>query len=574
MTHRLNLARALAVVAALGIGSCSRFGGADPNSTQAKFRRYVLVPAENLTPDKSLDWASGVIPQMIASSLEGLSGVAAGVAPNRYDGPGRPRGEFVYCRYEGPVTMLSLTCWADGNEQVWNASGALSDGLTKLTSAIAKTLDARARPVEGVSNEALQAYAENRFEDAIAASPNFGLAYANGAERARLRGDRSAAERLIAAGLARGESLGAGRLARLELQRAVIADDAQGQAVALRKLVEIESEDADKLKALANLELGLKNFPQAVAAFEKLAQLNPADQSAWNDLGYARAYAGNLAGGKQAIEKYRELAPNEPNPLDSLGEIHYYSGRFAEAEAYFRECQTRFPQFLGGVAQSKAALARWQAGDKAEAAKMFQAYIEASGGNADALGGVWSFLQGDAAKAEAAMKDAAAESTGDAAARYWAHAAIWARLRGDEKASQDAARKSMPAAQSGPARFLAFVAMFTAQPRASAEEWRLRADRALPGANVQPVRQSVLALALLFDKHFAAAEPLLRDNFRRAPAANDLEARTMLAWSLAEQGKKDEAAKLLTVHGLPPALGASPIDAIVLAKAASLRAAR
>ena len=68
-----------------------------------------------------------------------------------------------------------------------------------------------------------------------------------------------------------------------------------------------------------------------------------------------------------------------PAGYDTMGEINWLAGRFSEAEKNFLEAQQKQPQFLEGLEFSKAAFARFLAGDMAGADELFTKFGRASG---------------------------------------------------------------------------------------------------------------------------------------------------------------------------------------------------
>ena len=89
-------------------------------------------------------------------------------------------------------------------------------------------------------------------------------------------------------------------------------------------------------------------IPQAVAEYRKALEIEPEDPAALNQLGYAEAYAGDLARRYGRLRRYQALRPAEANPLDSLGDVNLMSGRLSEAESFYTEAAAR-PQVLSGA---------------------------------------------------------------------------------------------------------------------------------------------------------------------------------------------------------------------------------
>ena len=98
-------------------------------------------------------------------------------------------------------------------------------------------------------------------------------------------------------------------------------------------------------------------------AFQKALDLEPQDVALLNSLGYAAAYAGELAAGMGALRRYQALRPKDANPLHSMGDINLASGRLAEAERFYLQAAQKDPDFLNGGDLLKAAMAHLMTAD-------------------------------------------------------------------------------------------------------------------------------------------------------------------------------------------------------------------
>ncbi|MDX2178924.1 MAG: hypothetical protein SFV18_04965 [Bryobacteraceae bacterium] len=464
--------------------------------------RLIVAPVENLAA--GLDWAPVALQAMLATNLStfdverATTGGDARAALNRVP---------LYCRIEGAAAKSRLACWLAGRDEVFEASGS---GLAPLAAAIVRKVNPAAVAVT-IPDEALRAYSERRFADAVAIAPDFGLAYADS-------GDVELAKR----GLARGASIGKEPLARLRFAEASRSRDPKATAEALTAL----------------------------------AEFRPSDPALWNQLGYQRAFAKDFTGARAAMAEYAKLSPGA-NPLDSLGDVNYYAGQFTEAEKHYLAAFEKDAAINRGVSLYKAAFTRLRLKDPAGAQKHWERYLAQIPESERAiLAAGWLFVTG---KPDEAEKAALAANS----AQSLLAASVWARARGDALAARERWMKALGGRVTSAQ---GLMAAFLAQPAAAPAEWQRRASVQMADPRFEDLRDGLLAAALLFDGHYAAAEAPARRTFGRQQPQSDGAARTMLAWALGGAGKKESARELLSIHPPPVLLSASPLAPVLLKK--------
>jgi tetratricopeptide (TPR) repeat protein len=74
-----------------------------------------------------------------------------------------------------------------------------------------------------------------------------------------------------------------------------------------------------------------KNWPAAIAAFRRAADLRPDFPEAWNELGYALRNEARYAESLAAYDRALKLRPDFPEALEYLGEAYVKMGRLDEA---------------------------------------------------------------------------------------------------------------------------------------------------------------------------------------------------------------------------------------------------
>jgi tetratricopeptide (TPR) repeat protein len=204
-----------------------------------------------------------------------------------------------------------------------------------------------------------------------------------------------------------------------------------------------------------------------------------------------------------------------------LGEIYFYNGDFAAAEKSFLQAG-------GGRELLKAAEAHLMTGDLAGADALFQKQQPHELERAQ-----WEFLTGRRKQAMARVEKlmAAAGEPGVLAA---AQLSFWRLQTGDRAGATKLAETAFAHAASPAAKNLAAVCRFLART---------------------PVGQSqfsnINAMALMLNRQFADAIPLLEKVLAEANPAADGQVRTLLAWAYNETGKVEQAKPLVDLYLLP-----------------------
>jgi tetratricopeptide (TPR) repeat protein len=543
--RRLRLPFLVTVLLTFGLLACAR-------KETRPVERLAIPPLENLSADRGLDWISRAVSAALVYDLAG--------APNIYAVPVESaagavsirasrilQGYFVARngRIELRATLL------DPRQTTTVASFALDGPLAgplPLANQLAKRLSSSAR---GFSTSNAAAFRDfgialtksdvptelSGFEAATAADPGFTSAAFSSARLLIESGNREQARTLLAAALnAHPDPIDQ---ARFEYLAATTANDTTARMRALEKMAKLTPADSQVPHELADLLSIRRKSQDAVRNYETLARLDPEDSQAWNQLGYAYAYAQNLPAARRALERYRQLLPpEEANPFDSLGEVSFYLGDYSGAEHYFLQAHEKNPAEFAGGELIKAAQARLMLGDLPAGDAIFQRYLALLQHSQGALAGYqqaqWEFLTGRRKAAIARLEKLVPTVEGDAQALALCQLSIWKLETGDSKAAAELAAQAVPGARSPRLRNLSAVCRFLA---------------AMP----VPSSGSPLAdaYARLFERKFAEAVPLLEGLYRETNPTNDGQIRTLLAWAYVETGRAKEAQQLVARSPIP-----------------------
>jgi tetratricopeptide (TPR) repeat protein len=225
----------------------------------------------------------------------------------------------------------------------------------------------------------------------------------------------------------------------------------------------------------------------------------------------------------------------------------------------------------------KAAVARLLTGDATGASKIAGQYFDArktaKDQTVDYRLAQWTWITGhrkDAMREMEAFARGAEKSQRDNASLAWTELSLWNLMLGDRTAAAQLAQKALSIASQASAGN-AFVARFLSMPPAQPSEWAARAEQQFPGPGLANMRNLALAYALLGNRQFAAAQPLLQQMWDNgAPMAGE-GLPVVLAWSYLETGKTPEAGALLRQNPIPPRTGVEPYTTFYLPRLFYLR---
>jgi tetratricopeptide (TPR) repeat protein len=550
-----------------------------------------VVSFHNLTGDPSLDWEgpalAGIIAYEVSASnhiypfrVDDLREARQGEASRYLEGYYEKIGDGVV--FHLSIENASTHKFVSRMEMDTGADAALLNAADN----VADSLDRRKRKFSTQKPTAIHDWGEALvnpdagqriawLKKAIAADPNFGLAYIDLAQALELSGDRTGAAAAIRQGALRGTMLTDYDQARLDGMQGALTGDLQERRTALKELSRLVTTDPVTLESMAQIEYSTREFVAAADHYKSALALDPTNTAVLNQLGYAEAFNGDLDSATGALDRYRNLAPKDPNALDSLGEVHFFLGRFADAERYFLEAAGK-----GGPTASaeliKAAQARLMEGNLEGAdalSKEWAAQREALHDPAVAVNRAqWLYITGRQKQAIAALQPIADGQPGDIASYAAAHLVFWYLSAGDRSRAQEYASKAT--ATANPALHnLGTLCRFISIGRADAGAWNIAAGQAFPDPSRAVMRRTALAYALLFSKDFSTAAMVLRPLYQQTGPNDDGLMRTLYAWALVASNHPLEAAPLVTTYPLPIGNGEPLFSSLSFPRFLALRAA-
>lgn len=552
----------------LVLTSCSR----KPESAGSGLpRRIGILLFENLSSDVSLDWLGRAAASVISNQLASPQAIVPVELPSIRDAASANVNELVHGYYSVAGDEVRFTAQLRNavtfqNGKLITASGKLSAGVLPLIDALARQISPAAHPYETTNEVAVRELFQGiaapsqdesmaHLELALQADPAFGPAYLGKIQLLLARGDTNGAKAALGQASQHTKSFSELERAKIGMMQANLGGSRTDRMEALSRLVAAVPTDLQALDSLANLQIAEKKFAEAIRTYQTALKLEPANIVLWNSLAYVQAYSGDSSGALSSVEAYRKLAPNDANVYDTLAEIHYLFGRFADAERNFLEANRRNKALVNGQELYRAAVAAFLAGNSKSAAEHFQEYLAALKSANDSLipvrKAIWAYQTGD--KSAVSQLQSFAEqkdSPPEAASVAHSQLAIWL-LDSDQrdKAREEVSKGAALAASPGSRNFAA-VCGFLAGPKASASEWKVRAERAAPGQLA--LQRQVLGYALLLSREYADAVPVWKAAYEEAGLDAMGEAKVFLAYAYRKAGRNPEAAELMKTGVLPP----------------------
>jgi tetratricopeptide (TPR) repeat protein len=571
---------------AVALISVALFNAGCRRAEKPAFRRIAVIPVENQSGDRSLDWIGLALAEAVVEQVHGTADAHPVLLPTiRYADTSRCtmalRGYYVVSHGR---LLLDLTQERISDGKIISRYTVEEDAgkLLPAAVALARWVDPGARPLETGSLEALRALAEVRFSAdpaavqmaclrSIAADADFGPAYVSLARVLLARNDQAGLREVVARAASRGGAIAGLRRAEIAVVTAMASPNHADRLPALLALSRLSPADAEIFGQLAQEQLKARRYDEAASSYRKAIAVDPANGAYWNQLGYAEAHRRRLDAARAALIEYGKLAPLEANPLDSMGDVHYYLGAFAEAAGYYMQAFQKQPSFLSGGTLYKAARARLMAGDISGADELFQRFRQARSQAGDQLidytSAQWLYLSGRRSEGARDMTAIAAAPPGRASAPGAELAALaevqlaaWAAGEG----RPDDARQLALRALSGGARspqVMVTAAMSLALTDASGVSRLPEGElKALAGA-----------CRMLLSGDYAEAARQLAPLADKVDPLSQEQVNVLLAWALIETGRAKEAADLLEVYGVPSAGGEPPFGCLAFPRVFQLK---
>ena len=190
------------------------------------------------------------------------------------------------------------------------------------------------------------AEAKRSLEKAVSLDPEFAVAYLYLAKAHIELGDRKAQDEALEK--ARQFASRASEKEHLYIEAsyagAVKRDGAERRRI-LEELVAKYPGEKDAYHELGKSYGTAKQYPQALASFEKALALDPDFGPVLNEAAYACLKMGEPAKAIPYLERYAAANPGDPNPQDSIAEMLMRTGRLEDSVAKYKEVLAAHPDF-------------------------------------------------------------------------------------------------------------------------------------------------------------------------------------------------------------------------------------
>ena len=522
-------------------------------SRSAVVERLGVMPLENLSSDAQLDWRSRAAAAVVVYDLAGVKNIFASQVDSLSAAQSMQASRLLQGYFFERSGRIGIRATLEdlGKAKAvasFEIEGPASAGFLPLANELARRLSSDARAFSTSNENAFRFFGEalaardsqaveRALQQATDADPRFAAGYLDQAKMLAETGNREGARQAAQAG----QRAGVDPIdrANLEYVAATASGDANQRIKALQLLAAATPANANVFRELGALRFARREFLQAAMEYRAQARLDPDEPRAWNELGYALAWAKDLSGAREALAQYRKLAPEESNAVDSEGEVSFLRGDFKSASESFERAAAKNPSEL-----LKAAQARLMLGDLQGADALFLKHLgpnaSARSGGADYQMAQWEFLTGRRQAGLDRMEKLAPALNGDLQSLAFSQLAIWKLQLGDRNAAADLANQAAMRAQGPVAREISAACQVFASGTSTGTHGNL-----------------VDAYAFIFAKKFQDAIPLLQILYGATNPGSDGQIRTLLAWAYVETGAVDKAAGLVDSYPLPLAAGDS-----------------
>lgn len=195
----------------------------------------------------------------------------------------------------------------------------------------------------------LYADAEKCIEDAIKLDPEFAAGYLRLARVKMSLGKGEEQKEALSKARKYAGKLSERDQIQLELLEKLTAGHYKEYFTLLKEAVEKLPSDVNLRMELAQMYKGFGNLEDALEHFLIIVELAPNRKTVYNELAYVFAMRGDFHTAFKYIDKYRQLAPNEPNPFDSKGELLIMAGQLEEAALQHQTALANWPQFYNSA---------------------------------------------------------------------------------------------------------------------------------------------------------------------------------------------------------------------------------
>jgi len=371
----------------------------------AERRPIAVIPFKNLTGDKSFDYLSEAIPNLLITNLEQSKYLSVMTWERMHDLLGvlgkedvqviDDRLGFELCKLDGINNIVLGSFTRAGNMfatdlkvlevsskhllRTANSKGEGIDSILRtqideLSMHIAhgvglsdSKIDRSNMRIADVTTNSMEAYnyflrgreqyekvyyedARRYLEKAIEIDPSFASAYYYLARSCFLLNDLKASKEAFEKAKAF-----SGRVTekeRLYIEGNYASDIQQDPEEYYRVLRQLEKKypKEKRVQVCLGMYYATKGlFHRAIEPFTKVLELDPNHGSSLNALGYIHVTMNDYAKAMEYFKQYAAVAPDDANPFDSMGDLNFRLGQLDEARAQYRKAISAKPDFVSSL---------------------------------------------------------------------------------------------------------------------------------------------------------------------------------------------------------------------------------
>jgi len=221
---------------------------------------------------------------------------------------------------------------------VWGQS---DEGRITLTTSSNEAREAYLTGLDLIDRMQLQE-AREYFKKAVAADPNFALAYLN---LSMVQPSTKELFESLNRAIALADKVSEGERLIILATQAGINGKTMEQEDYMKQLVDLYPNDERAHNQLATYYFAIQDYDSAIEEYEKAIKINPEFSTPYNQLGYSLRYIGKYEAADKVFRKYIDLIPDDPNPYDSYAELLLKMGKFKKSIEYYRKALKINPDF-------------------------------------------------------------------------------------------------------------------------------------------------------------------------------------------------------------------------------------
>jgi len=188
--------------------------------------------------------------------------------------------------------------------------------------------------------------ARKYLEKAVELDPTFAMAYSSLAILYRMLGNTKAMNEAFEKAKTLSQKATEKERLNIESQYALFKEGNIEKALRILKQITTKyPKEKRTYHALGYIYQNMNSLDEAIAAFNKVLELDPYFGVSINQLGYIYADMGDYEKSLEYFKRYASVSPGDANPIDSMAEMYFRMGKLNEAILKYKEVLEIKPDF-------------------------------------------------------------------------------------------------------------------------------------------------------------------------------------------------------------------------------------